>query len=174
MPAVFPHLDGMRVLGIDPGLERTGYGILEVAESAIDVIEAGVVRSRTSDTMAVRLMEIAAEMADIFRQFAPDAVAIEELYSHYKHPKTAIIMGHARGILILKAAEAGVPVVSYAATRIKKSLTGNGRANKLQVQRMIANTLGLPGVPESPDAADALAVALCHCRSLERTAGEVA
>ena len=161
----------MRVLGIDPGLERTGYGIIESAPAGLTVIEAGVVRSKTTDPMAARLMEIAAGVAEIIGQFEPDAVAIEELYSHYKHPRTAIIMGHARGILFLKAAEAGVPVISYAATRIKKSLTGNGRANKMQVQRMIASTLALPGVPESPDAADALAVALCHCRTLAHEKG---
>jgi crossover junction endodeoxyribonuclease RuvC len=161
----------MRVLGIDPGLERTGYGIIASDATGLKVVEAGVVRSKTTDPMAVRLLEIAAGVADVIRQFEPDAVAIEELYSHYKHPKTAIIMGHARGILFLKAAEAGIPVVSYAATRIKKALTGNGRANKLQMQRMIANTLALPGVPESPDAADALAVALCHCRTLAHEKG---
>ena len=155
----------MRVLGIDPGLERIGYGVLEANGRALAVLEAGVVRSRPSDPMAVRLMEIAREIGDIIGQFTPDAIAIEELYSHYKHPKTAIIMGHARGILILKAAEAGVPVVSYAATRIKKSLTGNGRASKLQMQKMIGSALSLVETPESPDAADALAVALCHCRS---------
>jgi crossover junction endodeoxyribonuclease RuvC len=155
----------MRVLGIDPGLERTGYGILEANGVGLLVLEAGVVRSRPDDPMAVRLMELAREMGEIIGQFNPDAIAIEELYSHYKHPRTAIIMGHARGILILKAAEAGIPVISYAATRIKKSLTGNGRANKLQMQKMIASTLGLPHTPESPDAADALAVALCHCRA---------
>lgn len=163
----------MRVLGIDPGLERTGYGVLETNGHGLLVLEAGVVRSRPSDTMAVRLMEIAKEIGEIIGQFGPDAIAIEELYSHYKHPRTAIIMGHARGILILKAAEAGIPVVSYAATRIKKSLTGNGRANKLQMQKMIGSTLNLSGTPESPDAADALAVALCHCRSLTHNKEEV-
>lgn len=161
----------MRVLGIDPGLERTGYGILESNGQGLLVLEAGVVRSRPSDTMAIRLVEISREIGEIIGQFAPDAIAIEELYSHYKHPRTAIIMGHARGILIMKGAEAGIPVVSYAATRIKKSLTGNGRANKLQMRKMIASTLCLPGVPESPDAADALAVALCHCRSAEHGQG---
>lgn len=161
----------MRVLGIDPGLERTGYGILEADGFGLSVLEAGVVRSRPADPMPVRLMEIAREIADIIGQFSPDAIAIEELYSHYKHPRTAIIMGHARGILILKAAEAGIPVVSYAATRIKKSLTGNGRSSKLQMQKMIASTLSLPHTPESPDAADALAVALCHCRSTAQHTG---
>jgi len=94
-------------------------------------------------------------------------VAIEELYSHYDHPKTAIIMGHARGIVFLKAAEKGLTVYPYASTRVKKSLIGNGRATKGQVQLMIRSALGLSRTPDPPDAADALAVALCHCRALE-------
>ena len=89
-------------------------------------------------------------------------MAIEQLYSHYKHPRTAILMGHARGVICLAAAEADVAVVSYSATQIKKVLTGNGRAPKIQMQRAIQRELALAAVPEPPDVADALAVALCH------------
>lgn len=155
----------MRVLGIDPGLNITGYGLVEGSDGDIRLLEAGVVRTDASAPMAVRLAEIGAQIEGIIAQFAPEAVAIEELYSHYNHPKTAIIMGHARGIVFLKAAEAGVEVIPYAATRIKKSLTGNGQATKAQMQRSIRSTLRLTQVPEPPDVADALAVALCHCRS---------
>jgi crossover junction endodeoxyribonuclease RuvC len=158
----------MRVLGIDPGLNITGYGILEGAEGDLRLVEAGVVRTEASAPMADRLREIGHEIEAIITQFAPEAVAIEELYSHYNHPKTAIIMGHARGIVFLKAAEAGLEVIPYASTRIKKSLTGNGRANKAQMQRSITSMLRLPQIPEPPDVADALAVALCHCRSLQQ------
>lgn len=156
----------MRVLGIDPGLNITGYGLLEDAGENIRVLEAGVVRTDSREEMAVRLREIAREIETIINQFRPDVVAIEELYSHYGHPKTAIIMGHARGIIFLQAAEAGIPVMPYASTRIKKSLTGNGRASKQQMQLMIRSALELDAVPEPPDAADALAVALCHCRAV--------
>ena len=156
----------MRVLGIDPGLNITGYGLLEDAGESIRVLEAGVVRTDSREEMAVRLREIAREIETIINQFHPDVVAIEELYSHYGHPKTAIIMGHARGIIFLQAAEAGIPVMPYASTRIKKSLTGNGRASKQQMQFMIRSALELDAVPEPPDAADALAVALCHCRAV--------
>ncbi len=156
----------MRVLGIDPGLNITGYGLLEDTNEQIKVLEAGVVRTKATDPMADRLCEIAREIETIISQFNPDIVAVEELYSHYGHPKTAIIMGHARGIIFLKAAEANVPVQPYASTRIKKSLTGNGRASKQQMQLMIRSALGLANVPEPADAADALAVALCHCRAV--------
>ncbi len=155
----------MRILGIDPGLNVTGYGILDGDHEQVSVVEAGVVRTNGHESMADKLYEIAKEVQNIITHSRPDAVAIEELYSHYGHPKTAIIMGHARGIIFLKAAEAGIPVFPYASTRIKKSLTGNGRASKLQVQRMIRSTLGLAEIPEPPDTADALAVALCHCRA---------
>lgn len=156
----------MRILGIDPGLNITGYGILDSEGDSVTIAEAGVVRTDSRAALADRLRQIAHEMQEIIAQFKPEAVAVEELYSHYGHPKTAIIMGHARGVIFLKAAEAGLPVFPYASTRIKKSLTGNGRASKRQMQRMIASTLGLTQIPEPPDVADALAVALCHCRAL--------
>lgn len=156
----------MRVLGIDPGLNITGYGILEAGGDSPKVIEAGVLKSNPRWTLEDRLREMSSEMQGIIEQFQPDALAIEELYSHYSHPITAVVMGHVRGVLILKAVEHGVPIVSYASTRIKKSLTGNGRATKEQMQRMVKVTLGLTTIPEPADAADALAIALCHCRAV--------
>ncbi len=158
----------MKILGIDPGLNITGYGIIEIGDGEPKIIEAGVIRNNQKDSMRDRLHEISRELEDIIRQFEPDAVAVEELYSHYDHPKTAIIMGHARGVVFLKAAEAKIPIFPYASTRIKKSLTGNGRASKRQMQMMICSTFDLAAVPEPPDAADALAIALCHCRVTER------
>ncbi|HUV30362.1 MAG TPA: crossover junction endodeoxyribonuclease RuvC [Acidobacteriota bacterium] len=156
----------MRVLGIDPGLNVTGYGVLDGDDRQVRLVEAGVVRTDSSAPMADRLREIAAQMDQLIGQFRPDAVAVEDLYSHYAHPKTAIIMGHARGVVFLKAGEAGIEVHQYGATRVKKSLTGNGRATKRQMQLMIRSTLGLNTIPEPDDAADALATALCHCRTL--------
>ncbi len=158
----------MRVIGIDPGLNITGYGIVDEEDQRIGLIEAGVVRTKASLPMAERLSEISREIDEIIAQFSPEVMAIEELYSHYQHPRTAIIMGHARGVVFAGAARAGIPVFPYAATRIKKSLTGNGRASKKQVQLMIRSTLGLSEIPEPNDAADALAIALCHCRSLRQ------
>ncbi len=156
----------MRVIGIDPGLNITGYGILDDNDRQIKLVEAGVIRTKAKADMGDRLREIGAELGEIISQCSPEVLAIEDLYSHYAHPKTAIIMGHARGVILLKAAEAGLPIFPYAATRVKKSLTGNGRAPKEQVQLMIRSTLGLAQVPEPPDVADALAIALCHCRAM--------
>ena len=158
----------MRVLGIDPGLYITGYAILEPKGSAFGLVEAGVVRTNRAETTAERLKELAHELQEIIAEYKPEAVAVEELYSHYAHPTTAIIMGHARGIVFLRAAEAGISVTEYAATRIKKSLTGNGRASKAQMQKMVQSTLGLRQLPEPADAADALAVGLCHCLSQQQ------
>jgi len=134
------------------------------------VLEAGVVRSDDDASLPDRLRKIHLNVLEIIRELEPEAIAVEELYSHYGHPTTAILMGHARGVMLLAAAEAGVPVVTYGATRIKKALTGNGRASKEQMQRMIQSTLRLKTLPEPADVADALAVALCHCNVVAREA----
>ena len=155
----------MRVLGIDPGLNISGYGILEGESGEFTVVEAGILQTNVKFTMDKRLAELGAELGAVIKQFKPDVMAIEDLYSHYNHPKTAIIMGHARGLIFYKAAEAGIEVVPYASTRIKKALTGNGRATKEQMQRSIQSRLNLQGIPEPPDVADALAVAYCHLQA---------
>ena len=156
----------MRILGIDPGLHITGYGIIDSDNGEYKIVEAGVVRTNKKDNMELRLFEISKELENIIAQFKPEAVAVEDLYSHYDHPKTAIIMGHARGIVFLKAAQANLPVFPYASTRIKNSLIGNGRASKRQMQMMIASTFGVSEIFDPPDIADALAVALCHSRAM--------
>jgi crossover junction endodeoxyribonuclease RuvC len=153
----------MRILGIDPGLNITGYGVIEVGNGSPRLCEAGVVRGRSRRSLTARLVEIHSGVAEVVAAFQPGVMAIEELYSHYARPRTAILMGHARGVICLAAAQAGVPVVHYSATRIKKMLTGNGRAPKGQVQRAIQQVLNLSQLPDPPDVADALAVALCHC-----------
>jgi crossover junction endodeoxyribonuclease RuvC len=152
----------MRILGIDPGLNITGYGVLEVDSRNIATLEAGVVRGLTKQSLAARLSEIHTGVADVIASLQPNAIALEQLYSHYKHPRTAILMGHARGVICLAAAEASVPVVHYSATQVKRVLTGSGRAAKSQMQLAIRRELGLAKVPEPPDVADALAIALCH------------
>jgi crossover junction endodeoxyribonuclease RuvC len=153
----------MRILGIDPGLNITGYGVVEVGNGSPKLCEAGIVRGKSRRSLTARLVEIHEGVAEVIAAFQPAVMALEELYSHYARPRTAILMGHARGVICLAAAQAGVPVVHYSATRIKKMLTGNGRAPKGQVQRAIQRELGLPELPDPPDVADALAVALCHC-----------
>jgi crossover junction endodeoxyribonuclease RuvC len=154
----------VRILGIDPGLERTGYGVIETATGAgaPRIIEAGVIRTDTKAALPDRLTEIESGLASVIEEFRPDAVAVEELYSHYAHPRTAILMGHARGVAILVAARQHVPVASYNATKIKKALVGSGHASKEQVQRAIQSVFRLKAPPQPPDVADALAAALCH------------
>ena len=150
------------ILGIDPGLNTTGYGVIETPVGRkVRLLEAGVVRSR-SDILTDKIREIYDGIREIITAFSPDAVALEELYSHYDRPRTAILMGHARGAICLAAAQSGIGVHPYAATKIKKLLTGSGHAPKDQMQRAIKLELQLPRVPEPPDVADALAVALCH------------
>ena len=150
------------VLGIDPGLNVTGYGILDIGGSEPVIVEGGVLRSRRSDSLPLRLESLYKSLQEVLSSFAVEAVAMEELYSHYERPTTAIKMGHARGVLCLAAGQAHVPVFNYAATQVKKVLTGNGRAGKAQVQSAISRQLNLQRVPEPPDVADALAIAMCH------------
>jgi crossover junction endodeoxyribonuclease RuvC len=148
--------------GIDPGLNVTGYGVLRAEAGGPKLAEAGIVRSTKGDSLAARLLEMHDGVREVIASLKPAVMAIEELYSHYDRPRTAILMGHARGVICLAATQAGIPVVHYAATQIKNILTGSGRAPKSQMQLAICRELGLAAPPEPPDVADALAVALCH------------
>ena len=168
-------VQAQRIVGIDPGLNVTGYGVVEVSRGRIQLVEAGVVRSSKSTSIDARLKEIFDGISDVLRNFQPVVMPLEELYSHYERPRTAILMGHARGVICLAAAQHGIPVVHYAATQVKRILTGNGRAPKSQMQLAICREMGLSEPPEPPDIADALAIALCHHylkhSLLERTSG---
>lgn len=156
------------VLGIDPGLNITGYGVLQRHPQRAIVREAGVIRPGDAKlNLTERLKALYDGVLELVEQFKPESMAVEQLYAHYAHPRTAILMGHARGVIFLAAAQGGVPVFSYSATRIKKTVTGHGRASKEQVQRTIERELGLKKPPEPPDVADALAVALCHLHLLK-------
>jgi crossover junction endodeoxyribonuclease RuvC len=154
-----------RILGIDPGLQVTGYAVLEVRPRKPHVCEAGVLRTadeRRSTDLPPRLVSLYDGIVEVIDQLQPQVVAMEQLFSHYSHPRTAILMAHARGVLMLAAAQRQLPLISYAATRIKKTITGHGRASKEQMQHSIMTELGLPKLPEPHDVADALAAALCH------------
>jgi len=147
--------------------------VLEWSNGLVRLKDAGYIQTDKKLPMANRLSEIYSGLKEVFEEYKPVSVIIEDLYSHYRHPKTAIIMGHARGAVFLCASTVKIPVISYAATMIKKSLTGNGRASKHQMQLMITNKLGLNEIPEPPDVADALAVALCHINHLNGKSGLV-
>ncbi len=152
----------MVILGIDPGLITVGYGVI-VASGQLELLEAGVIHGGSQqDPLEKRLLAIYEGVSGVMAEHHPQALALEELYSHYKHPVTAVLMGHARGTICLAAAQHGIPIFSYPATRIKLLLTGSGGAGKGQVQRAVQARLGLKVLPAPNDVADALAVAICH------------
>lgn len=159
----------MRIMGIDPGLQVCGYAVLDTdAESQDRLVEAGVLRIPAGALpMEKRLNQIAEDIETLLKRLEPQIVAVEQLYSHYAHPKTAILMGHARGVILQKCGQQSVEVRSFAATRIKKAVTGNGRASKSQVQRSIQTILSLQQLPEPDDVADAMAAAMCCINSLK-------
>jgi len=151
-----------RILGIDPGLQTTGYAVLEATSNGPRIVEAGVVRSEPTTDLARRVRVLYDGIVEVLEQWTPTVMVVEQLYAHYDHPRTAILMAHARGGYLLAGSQRGIDVLSYAATRIKKVVTGSGRAGKEQVQAAITRELGLDKPPEPHDVADALAVALCH------------
>jgi crossover junction endodeoxyribonuclease RuvC len=151
----------MKILGIDPGLQTCGYALIQTDGASDELIEAGTVQTDSNSPLQARLNQIAADFESLLQQLNPDVVSVEELYSHYDHPKTAILMGHARGVILQKCARENIELKSFNATRIKKSLTGNGRASKRQVQKTIQTLLALDESPEPDDIADAIAAALC-------------
>jgi crossover junction endodeoxyribonuclease RuvC len=152
----------MRILGIDTGLADTGYGIIDAEHSSCRVVEGGVISTASEDDLAARLHQIHEALCAIIDEFEVDRVVVEDLYAEYPHPRTAIMMGHARGVVILAAAQRAVVVESYPASLVKKSLTGNGRASKDQVREMVMRTLNLTEPPSPDHVSDALALAVCH------------
>ena len=150
------------ILGIDPGLQRTGYAFLcQRITGDVRLIEAGIVRLNPKQTLELRLVELERSLDELIRAHQPIVLACEQLYSHYKHPRTAILMGHARGVILALAARHGLAVLPMASTNVKKLLTGNGHAGKVQMQRAVAAALQLLKLPEPHDVADAIAIALC-------------
>jgi len=155
----------MRVLGLDPGLATTGYGVVdgECGGSAA-LVEYGTIRTRAKTPMSERLLRIRSALADLLSAQQPDAVAVEELF-FASNVTTALAVGQARGVLLLCAAEAGLPVHEYKPAEVKQALTGYGGADKRQMQQMLQMLLHLDEVPRPDDAADGVAVALCHLQS---------
>ena len=153
-----------RVIGIDPGLNITGYGVVVSRGSDVKLVEAGVIRLPPAhgENLPARLESLFHELQQIMQEFSPQAMCLEEVYSHAEYPRTAILMGHARGVICLAAEIQGIPVLSFSAKRVKQSVTGNGNASKSQVQRAVQNFFSLTKAPHPPDVADALAVALCY------------
>lgn len=151
----------MKILGIDPGLRLTGYGVIDCKGARSSLIDGGVIRLDTKASIADRLVELAVELEAIIAEHKPVACAVEQLYAHVTHPRTSILMGHARGVILLVARRNGLVVHEYAANRIKQAIAGHGHAAKVQMQRAVQLIWNLPEPPNPPDVADALAVALC-------------
>lgn len=159
----------MRIIGIDPGLQITGFGCVELRPGAAindipALVEAGVFRlgrSGGGSSVDSRLAELDSDIRALLERLSPDAVAVESLFAHYKHPATAIVMGHARGVILLAARRAGVRLLEFKPNLVKKSVTGHGHAGKEQVQRAVQELFRLPEPPSPPDMADAIAIALC-------------
>lgn len=160
--------ESTRILGLDPGTRLTGYGVIDVpagSEHRPRLVDGGVIRLDESAPLVDRLSELETELEGLIEECQPVCVAVEELYAHYNHPRTAIIMAHARGVMLLVARRRGLAVHEFAANRVKQSLTGHGHAGKDAMQRAIQALWNLPEPPDPPDVADALAVALCCARS---------
>ncbi|MCA8998670.1 MAG: crossover junction endodeoxyribonuclease RuvC [Planctomycetaceae bacterium] len=153
-------------LGIDPGLRRTGYALIQRTISGPTLLEGGVVSSTKSLTLAERVHEIGQGITEIISEFRPESVAIEQVFSHGQNPKTALLMAHARGAILYASASAGLTVIHYTPRQIKKLLTGSGRASKDQIQHAVKHELQLKRLLEPNDVADACAIALCHYHSL--------
>lgn len=152
----------MRILGLDPALRVTGYGVIQSNGRGVVLVEAGVVAPRTDLSLEERLAQLHAGVADILAETKPDIVVIEELYTSYKNPTTAILMGHARGVMCLASAQAGVPVRTLGHAHVKRALVGSGAARKDQVNAMVTRLLKLKAAPKPNDVSDALAIALAY------------
>jgi crossover junction endodeoxyribonuclease RuvC len=158
----------MRILGLDPGLRLTGYAVVDLRPHRMEpsLLDAGVIRLNAGVPIPSRLEELARELEDLIDELRPDTAAIEQLYAHYAHPRTAILMGHARGVLLLTAQRKGLAIHEFAANRVKQAVVGHGHASKTQVQRAVQSLFRLPKLPEPPDVADAMAIALCCAQHL--------
>jgi crossover junction endodeoxyribonuclease RuvC len=150
----------VRILGLDPGLGRMGWGVIEVSGTRLSHVAHGVIATRAGDGLGLRLLKLHDEVARIIAEFGPGAIAVEQAFVH-KDPSAALKLGHARAVALLAAAEAGLEIAEYAPNHIKKSVVGAGHADKRQIQMMVRRLLPACGV-EAGDAADALAAAIAH------------
>ncbi len=159
----------MFVLGIDPGLTTTGYGLVDRVGGGARLRAVGVIRTASGDPIEQRLLELHRDLTQIIEEHRPDVMAIEQVFTN-KNLRTSIAVGRASGVALLAAATAGLPVHEYTPTQVKSAVAGFGKADKGQVQRMVAQRLGLAESPKPADAADALAVALCHLQAFRLAA----
>ena len=152
----------MIVLGVDPGLNATGYGVMSVTGGQLRVLAAGEIRTPKGQPLATRLEQLHHELSDLITRYHPATMVIETVFTHHRYPSTAALMAHARGVACLAAQSHGLELAEYSPARMKKALTGNGNASKTQVARMVGQWLGRDDTALSADATDALALAIAH------------
>ncbi len=153
----------MIILGVDPALAITGYGVIQVRGTALELIEAGIIQTSPKEAVSKRLNRIYRGVLKLISDTHVDCLVLEKIYSHYKHPATAILMGHARAAVCLVSGMNEIRLVNYPSTEIIKTISGNGQGSKQQVQRMVQNLLKLKKPPEPVDVSDALAIAMSYC-----------
>lgn len=158
----------MRILGIDPGLQITGYGCVELVENSPHprLIEAGIIRLPRARPMSDRLSRLFGELREIIEELTPDRMVVEQLFSHYRHVRTSILMGHARGVVLLAGQLAKVDLEELTPNEVKKAITGHGHATKAQMQQAVMAQCNLAALPQPADVADAIGIALCAARRL--------
>ncbi len=152
----------MRILGVDPGLGTTGYGAITAEGRSFRLIEGGILSTRRQDPLEERLNTLRRGLKEVIDHCRPEVVILEELYAHARHPRTAILMGHARGVLLSVCSEEKLPVVHFPAKRVKQAITGNGNATKTQMQGMVQSLLRLKETSQKTDVFDALALAMSY------------
>jgi crossover junction endodeoxyribonuclease RuvC len=155
-----------RVMGIDPGLNITGYGLVQLADGELEpaLLDAGFIKLNSRTSLDDRLRQLHEELSNLVSELRPTAMAIEKLYAHYKHPRTAILMAHARGVILLCARQHCLEVAHLPSTAVKKAITGYGHASKRQMQLAVQTQCRLTEPPSPPDVADAIAIALTFAR----------
>ena len=152
----------MKILGIDPALTVTGYGVISVVNGKLGLIEAGVIKTIASDPMPQRLNKVYRSISKLVDDTRPDVMVLEKIYAHYRHPTTSYILGEVRGVICLICAHKNIPLAEYGATRIKKAIVGAGLASKARLQRMVGDILDIKKLPKYMDVTDALALAIAH------------
>ncbi len=157
----------MRIIGIDPGTASTGFGLLEQTGNRLHLLQYGVIRTSPDIPASQRLLQIYREVSELIARYRPEVMAVEELFFN-KNSRTVLAVGQARGVVMLAAARENLPVEEYTPLQVKMAVVGYGRAEKRQVQEMVRVLLGLTRRPQPDDAADALAVAICHAHSRQK------
>jgi len=158
----------MKILGVDPGLKTTGYGLIRLQGNKIQLMEAGIITPKTKEVFQNRIATIYRGLEEIIEQHRPDVIVLEKLYTHYRHATTACILGHVRGVICLLSSLKNVQLVEYSVKRIRVALTGKGSVSKIQTQSMVAHLLGIKAEKLTADASDALALALGYAQIVGR------